>query len=67
LAGYSGKPLVQKLGIKPGFRIFAAGAPAAYSDIVGKFCAIDEMWSGLKFVIPRDPRIKSDQQIKRWK
>jgi L-2-hydroxyglutarate oxidase LhgO len=25
MAGYSGKPLVQKLGIKPGFRIFAVG------------------------------------------
>jgi hypothetical protein len=30
---------VQKLGIQPGFRIFAAGAPAAYSDIVGKLPA----------------------------
>jgi hypothetical protein len=39
VAGYSGKPVVQKLGIKPGFRIFAAGAPAAYSDIVGKLPA----------------------------
>jgi hypothetical protein len=36
MAGYSGKPLVQKLGIKPGFRIFTAGAPADYSDIVGQ-------------------------------
>jgi hypothetical protein len=36
MAGYSGKPLVQKLGIKPGFRIFAAGAPADYSRIVGQ-------------------------------
>jgi hypothetical protein len=24
MAGYSGKPVVQKLGIKPGFRIFTA-------------------------------------------
>jgi len=134
MAGYSSKPVVQKLGIKPGFRIFAAGAPAAYSDIVGqlpaevtmaatakppldmvhvfatkakglagrlrgyraaiapdgmiwvswpkkssgvatdltdvvvrdtalplglvdiKVCAIDEVWSGLKFVIPKDRR-----------
>jgi hypothetical protein len=138
MSGYSGKPLVQKLGIKPGFCIFAAGAPAAYADIVGKLpaqvtlvtrltgnvdmihlfatkaaalgdklrvlrdaiepdgmvwvswpkkssgvptdltdrvvretalqlglvdikvCAIDEVWSGLKFVIPRDQRIKRD-------
>jgi hypothetical protein len=143
MAGYSGKSVVQKLGIKPGFRIFTAGTPAAYSDIVGKLpeavtiattatapldmvhmfvtkaaglagkvrsyrtaivpdgmiwvswpkkssgvptdvtenliretvlplglvdikvCAIDDTWSGLKFVIPRDQRIKSDQRIKR--
>jgi len=27
---------VQKLGIKPGFRIFVAGAPADYASITGK-------------------------------
>jgi hypothetical protein len=36
MAGISGKPIVQKLGIKPGFRIFVGRAPAAYDDIVGK-------------------------------
>jgi hypothetical protein len=36
MAGYSGKSVVQRLGIKPGFRIFAASLPAAYGDIVGK-------------------------------
>jgi hypothetical protein len=35
MAGYSGKPLVQKLGIQAGFCIFIEGAPAAYGDIVG--------------------------------
>ena len=127
---------MQKLGIKPGFCIFVAGAPAAYSEIVGqlpaevtmaarlkapldmvhvfateaaglagklrryraaiapdgmiwvswpkkasgvstdltdvvvrntalplglvdiKVCAIDEVWSGLKFVIPKEQRTK---------
>ena len=127
---------MQKLGIKPGFRIFAEGAPADYADIVGelpegatlaasakapldmvhlfateaaglagrlrgyraaiepdgmiwvswpkrtsgvatdltdvvvrnvarplglvdvKVCAIDDVWSGLKFVIPGDQRPK---------
>jgi hypothetical protein len=34
MAGYSGKPLVQKLGIKPGFRIFVAGSPSDYDDLV---------------------------------
>jgi hypothetical protein len=27
MAGYSGKPIVQKLGIQPGFCIFTAGSP----------------------------------------
>jgi hypothetical protein len=130
MAGYSGKPIAQKLGIKPGFCIFVDGAPSAYADLVGplpaevtlstrpkptlhtvhlfatkaaglahklrayraaiapdgmiwvswpkkssplatdlsdvavrplgvvdvKVCAIDEIWSGLKFVIPKDQR-----------
>ena len=30
---------MQKLGLKPGFRIFVAGAPAAYPDLVGKLPA----------------------------
>lgn len=37
--GYSGKSLMQKLGIKPGFRIFVAGAPVPYDKIVGKLPA----------------------------
>ncbi|OKO73883.1 hypothetical protein AC629_36135 [Bradyrhizobium sp. NAS80.1] len=36
MAGYSGKPLVQKLGIKPGFCIFVDGLSAPYGDIVGE-------------------------------
>jgi hypothetical protein len=36
MAGYSGKSTVQKLGIKPGFRIFTAGLSGAYRDIVGE-------------------------------
>ena len=39
MAGTSGKPITQKLGIKPGFRIFIGGAPSAYDDIVGKLPA----------------------------
>ena len=136
MAGYSGKPVVQKLGIKPGFCIFATGLSSAYGDVVGelpgdvtirsrfkapldmvhlftttsrglavklrdyraaiepdgmiwvswpkkasgvatdltenvirdtalplglvdiKVCAIDDTWSGLKFVIPKDQRAK---------
>ncbi|QHO72190.1 DUF3052 domain-containing protein [Bradyrhizobium sp. CCBAU 051011] len=136
MAGYSGKPVVQKLGIKPGFCIFTVGLSCAYGDVVGelpdgvtirprlkapldmvhlfateakgfatklrsyraaiepdgmiwvswpkkasgvatdlteniirdtalplglvdiKVCAIDDTWSGLKFVIPKDQRAK---------
>ena len=36
MAGYSGKPLVQKLGIKPGFCIFVDGLSIAYADVVGE-------------------------------
>jgi hypothetical protein len=35
VAGASGKAVVQKLGIKPGFCIFVDGATSAYDDIVG--------------------------------
>jgi hypothetical protein len=35
MAGYSGKPIAQKLGIRPGFCIFVDGAPSAYADLVG--------------------------------
>ena len=134
MAGVSGKPVSQKLGLKPGFCIFVDDAPADYRKIVGewpegamivarasapldvvhvfaaeakglpaklsryrkaiapdgmiwvswpkkasgvatdlsdvvvrdlalplglvdtKVCAIDETWSGLKFVIPREQR-----------
>jgi hypothetical protein len=48
MAGYSGKPVVQKLGIKPGFRIFTTGLPAAYSDLVGQLPADVTMAAGAK-------------------
>ena len=36
MAGYSGRSVVQKLGLKPGFRIFVEGLSVPYSDIVGE-------------------------------
>ena len=36
MAGTSGKPVSQKLGLKPGFRIFADNPPRPYRDIVGE-------------------------------
>ena len=34
MAGYSGTPLVKKLGIKPGFRVFVDNAPDTYRQIL---------------------------------
>ncbi|HZE55445.1 MAG TPA: DUF3052 domain-containing protein [Bradyrhizobium sp.] len=48
MAGYSGKPLTQKLGIKPGFCIFVDGAPSAYGDIVGTLPNNVKIVAGLK-------------------
>jgi hypothetical protein len=48
MAGYSGRSVVQKLGIKPGFRIFVDGAPASYDEIVGELPADTTIASRLK-------------------
>lgn len=36
MAGYSGQPLVKKLGIKPGMAVALLGAPAGIDDIIGE-------------------------------
>ncbi|MVT66429.1 DUF3052 family protein [Bradyrhizobium pachyrhizi] len=36
MAGASGKPIVQKLGLKPGFCIFVDGLSVPYGDVVGE-------------------------------
>lgn len=35
MAGYSGTPLIQKLGIKPGMAVHLAGAPTGYDRTLG--------------------------------
>ena len=35
-AGYSGTPLVRKLGYRPGMRVHHVGAPAGFADLVGE-------------------------------
>jgi hypothetical protein len=35
MAGYSGKPLAAKLGIKAGCHIYLAGAPDGYVELIG--------------------------------
>jgi hypothetical protein len=44
MAGYSGNPLPQKLGIKDGARL-------AQGLVDNKVCAVDDTWSGLRFVV----------------
>jgi hypothetical protein len=36
MAGYSGKPLAQKLDLKSGDRVRIVGAPAAFAKVLGK-------------------------------
>jgi len=36
MAGYSGTPLAQKLGIKPGFRVVLVGAPEGFRQELGE-------------------------------
>ncbi|MCY4021678.1 MAG: DUF3052 domain-containing protein [Chloroflexi bacterium] len=48
-AGYSGRPLQKKLGIKAGYRIALLGAPAHYRELLGELpagIAIDEALCG---------------------
>lgn len=40
-AGYSGTPLVKKLGIKPGQNAYVDGAPDDYFDLVGETPEVD--------------------------
>ncbi len=47
MAGYSGTPLPQKLGIKEGHRIATLGAPKAFEKTLGKLPAAVTMKSAL--------------------
>jgi hypothetical protein len=50
MAGYSRRSLVEKLGIKPATEniVREVGLKQGLVDV--KVCAVDEVWSGLKFV-----------------
>ena len=49
-SGYSGTPLPRKLGLKPGQRIFAPGAPSHYREL------LDPLPEGLVWVKRRNAR-----------
>jgi hypothetical protein len=54
MAGYSGTPLAQKLGIKAGQKIAAIGAPAGYRNLLSplpeKVSLMSELKAGAAFV-----------------
>jgi len=82
--GYSGTPLLNKLGIKPALKVLLINPPENYMDLLEsnitdqlcnkkdspdiihlfvkndlvdvKVCAVSEIWSGLKLVVPLTKR-----------
>ena len=44
--GYSGKPLFQKLGMKPGMRVLPMNPPAHYSDLISGAQGVDYVTTG---------------------
>ncbi len=61
MAGYSGTPLAQKLGAKPGLVVVQLGGPDGLLPEVVVVrrrlpAAVDEVWSGLKLVIRKELR-----------
>lgn len=63
--GYSGTPLPKKLGIREGHRLAVLFDPGFLAELVSplpaglvdnKVCAVDEDWSGLRFVHRREDR-----------
>lgn len=50
MAGYSGKPLAEKLGIKPNAKITLINAPANYRKLLGKLPAGVKFSDGNEFV-----------------
>jgi len=48
VSGYSGTPLAQKLGIKPGFRVRVKHAPSDYESLLGPLPDDVEISTGLR-------------------
>ena len=53
-AGYSATPLLKKLGIKPGFRLWLVNAPAEYGDWLGPLPEGVRIVSGMVEPLPTD-------------
>ena len=46
MAGYSGTPLIKKLGVKPGFRVALVGAPKDFKNEFGPLPETAKLFSG---------------------
>lgn len=66
MAGYSGKSLPQKLGIKPGFALAAINPPAGYGELLGplpegvRFRAIREKPQLIHYFCTEQKRLAKD-------
>ena len=53
-AGYSGRPLAAKLGLKPGMRVYLAHPPTSYNEALGQVMGVvtlvNDLAPGLDFV-----------------
>ena len=71
MAGYSGKPLVAKLGIKEGARLAVVGSPTDYAGLVGGLPAgarIEKNASELDFVhVFATRRSDLQKELIRWR
>lgn len=68
--GYSGTPLVKKLGIKPGMKIALGNAPAAYAgwletDISSQLCKKNELPDIVHLFVKTNAEL--EQEMKKWK
>jgi hypothetical protein len=64
MAGYSGTPLVKKLGIKPGFKIAFLNAPAGYAEELDLPSGVTISTSG-KLLDFAQLFVKNEKELKR--
>jgi hypothetical protein len=73
VAGYSGKPLAQKLGIVAGSTVAAIGAPANYRELLGpvsdavRFCAVNAKPPLIHYFCTKRARLAKDLPMLRRK
>ena len=73
MAGYSGKPLAQKLGIVTGSAVAAIGTPANYRELLGplpdgvRFCAVNAKPQLIHYFCTERVRLAKDLPILRRK